>query len=219
MPCVGTCSAGTGSLQPVLMSGCVTRSRAVLGLCPQAGGGSCPPRSICAWPLCCRSLADPRSSMHLGLELRAGVSAFGARLPGSVRRGRAVLQSTKLCLSAPPGLMGWEHTTVPCVHLFGVSHEGKCYFFQPALPGRAGRGAGCARAGRDGQAHSPALFPATALPRGSMRRCSPARADVSPLAPGTSQALPGPHRHWGAPGLGPRCRRGWVPRAALGCGP
>lgn len=66
-----------------------------------------------------------------------------------------------------------------------------------------------------------------------MRCCSPARADVSPLAPGASQALPGPCWHRGAPGLGATgcpalqslgrrvvAERGWCwhcPGSAAGC--
>lgn len=87
---------------------------------------------------------------------------------------------------------------MPCVSLFGVSCQGKCCFF------RAGSGAGRARAGRDGQAHSPALFLATA------------EWDAVPQ-PGLT-SLPWLHEHPNPylAQIGTGVHSGWVLRAVLG---
>lgn len=113
------------------------------GCAPGLGELLSPPRSIPAWPLCCGSLAAPHSSVRLGsgLELRAGVCAFGARFgarfPGSVcsgpgvgvRRGHAVLQSTKLCLSAPLRARGLgTHNGAVCASVRGFP-RGEMLFF------------------------------------------------------------------------------------------
>lgn len=168
---------GKGSLQPTAMSSYATRSRARAGDVPLGWGSSCPPPGA--------SLHGPFAAGPLQLPAAPCIWAWiwssalgsvplgpGSQGPcaqgqawGSVGAPRCFRAQSSVC-RPPFGLAGWEHTTVPCVRLFGVSREGKCYFFQPVLPGRAGRGAGCAKAGRDGQAHSPALFPATASPRG-----------------------------------------------------
>lgn len=131
------------------------------GCAPGLGELLSPPRSIPAWPLCCGSLAAPCSSVHLGLdlELRAGVCAFGARFPGSVcsgpgvgvRRGPAVLQSTKLCLSAPLRARGLgTHNGAVCASVRGFP-RGEMLFF-PAGAAGAGGQRGWVCEGRQGRA-------------------------------------------------------------------
>lgn len=74
----------------------------------------------------------------------------------------AAFWSTKLCLLPPPRLMGWECTTVPCVRCVRGSRGGKCCFFHSELLVWAGRGWVCEE-GRQGRAHSRALFLAVGL--------------------------------------------------------
>lgn len=130
---------------------------------------------------CCRpvgtSLALPCAG-GLVLESKClvpcdGLRAFGARACrfGAGIRAKhwglctwscAAFWSTKLCLLPPPRLMGWECTTVPCVCCVWGSRGGKCCFFHSELLVRAGRGWVCEE-GRQGRAHSRALFLAVGL--------------------------------------------------------
>lgn len=137
VPCSGTCSVrGQGH-----RSGDIWMCHPQSWGCPLwAGSPLCPQEHPCMSPL----LRVPCSSPQLH------AFGFGDRHWGSIGAVRCFRAQSSAC-QLP---LGWEHTTVPCVRLFGVSCQGKCCFF------RAGSGAGCARAGRDGQAHSPALFPA-----------------------------------------------------------
>lgn len=130
---------------------------------------------------CCRpvgtSLALPCAG-GLVLESKClvpcdGLRAFGARACrfGGWDQGQALgfvhmelcsILEHKALFVTPPRLMGWECTTVPCVRCVRGSRGGKCCFFHSELLVWAGRGWVCEE-GRQGRAHSRALFLAVGL--------------------------------------------------------
>lgn len=197
VPYVGTCSAGgTPPLQPAVMSGCATPQPGSPGDVPLGWGLSCPPGSIPASPFCCGSLAAPRGSVCSGL--------LGARRGGPTRGSVGTARSFRAQSSAcwPPHPLppqSWArglatHNGAVCASVWGLP-PGEMLFF----PGGQ-RGWVCE--GRQGRAGTQ---PRSVPRHRSTTRCSPARADVSPLAPGASRALPGARRHRGMRrGCGPR---------------
>lgn len=151
------------------------------GLC--RGKGTLPSDGDQLGSAMCRGVGTGVCCPHRGQALRSkclvpcrGLRAFGARMCrfGAGIRAKhwglcawscAAFWSTKLCLLPPPPPQAHGlgvHNGAVCVCCVWGSRGGKCCFFHLELPVRAGRGWVC-KEGRQGRAHSRALFLAVGL--------------------------------------------------------
>lgn len=188
MPCVGTRSAGgQARCSPWRWPAVLPMAGRSWGCAHGLGGAPVPPGGSMHSPFA----AGPRGSMCLGFGAPCWGLCLWGQAWGSVGTARCFRAQSPACQPPPTSRargLGTHNGAVCARVCSGFAARGNVVFSRR----RGQRGWVCE--GRQGRAGTQ---PRSVPGHGSTRRCSPARADASPLAPGPSQALPGPRWHRG----------------------